>query len=381
MQRPPWLQRITGGVNNLMGRLTGPADPNLNAQENAARQQQARMAMIGRLLQSAAPRPQGTVSPLADFGAAITDARQAGNAYSADALRAKLVQAQLAQSQQGGQDPSAVRTLVAAGIDPASPEGRDILVKSLSGGGVGDQLAAIQAQLAIEQRRDQIDRDRATDARTAEEDRVKKVQLGNTLKSGITQTANLAELTQKLEGSFLEAGMPASTWRRTGASVLAGTGAALGMDTRELERDIASFDKLKKGLSDQLINLMGSSDNMGQATNSKLTQYQNALATTETSPGAIMSIQAGIAQTLLEEADAQGIEISGRDAIEANIAKWRHYESDPAAAVVDVPAAARAVSDFSRMTVEQLSALDPAKMTPELLEAAKKRWEELHNAR
>lgn len=121
-QRPPWLQRITGGVNNLVGRLTGPADPNLNAQENAARQEQARMAMIGRLLQSAAPRPQGTVSPLADFGAAITDARQAGNAYSADALRAKLVQAQLAQAQQGGQDPATIREMQALGY-PLTPEG------------------------------------------------------------------------------------------------------------------------------------------------------------------------------------------------------------------------------------------------------------------
>lgn len=101
MQRvPPWLQRITGGVNNLVERLTGPVDPNLNSQENAARQQQARMAMIGRLLQSTAPRPQGTFSPISDFGAAIMEGQQAGSAFSADAMRTKLMQAQIAQMTQ-----------------------------------------------------------------------------------------------------------------------------------------------------------------------------------------------------------------------------------------------------------------------------------------
>src|SRR5688572_17074530 len=52
---PPWLQKLSGGFNSVMNRFGGPADPNLTAQENDARQQQARMAMIGQLLQANAP--------------------------------------------------------------------------------------------------------------------------------------------------------------------------------------------------------------------------------------------------------------------------------------------------------------------------------------
>lgn len=119
---PPFLQRLRGGFNNFANRLAGPADPNLNAQENAARQQQARMAMAAQLLRASAPRPQGTGNALGDFGSAIMAGQQASGAYSADALRTKLMQAQLAQAQQGGQDPSTIREMQALGY-PLTPEG------------------------------------------------------------------------------------------------------------------------------------------------------------------------------------------------------------------------------------------------------------------
>jgi hypothetical protein len=323
---PRWLQKLSGGFNNVMGRMAGPDDPNLSPQENDARKQHAQMAMIGQILQGAAPRPKGTGSPLADFGSAMMAGQQASGAFSADAMRAKLMQAQMAQAQQGGQeraDPNVIRALVMAGIDPKSPQGQEIVIKSLTGG--NDQLEAIQAQLAIDQRRDQLARDRAADEqKTAEANRA-RVQMGNTLRRSINQTADIASLTEKLEGSFLEAGMPASSWRRTGASLLAGAGSALGMDTGKLETDLVNFDKLKKGMSDQLNNLV-STGSLGQVTNDKLQSFRDALANTETSPGAVMSIQAGIAEALLEEADAQGVEVENRSQVEANIKRWRAYE-------------------------------------------------------
>jgi hypothetical protein len=121
---PKWLQKASGGFNNVMGRLSGPDDPNLNAQENDARKQQAQMARIGQLLQGAAPRPKGTGSPLADFGSAMMAGQQAGNQFSADALRAQLMKAQIAQAQQqqGPQDPSDIRAMQALGY-PLTPEG------------------------------------------------------------------------------------------------------------------------------------------------------------------------------------------------------------------------------------------------------------------
>lgn len=119
---PPWLQKVAGGFNKFTNTLAGPADPNLSPQENDARQAQARMAMIGQLLQASTPRPKGTGSPLADFGSAIFAGQQAGNQFTTDALRAKLMQAQIAQAQTGAQDPSDIRAMVALGY-PLTPEG------------------------------------------------------------------------------------------------------------------------------------------------------------------------------------------------------------------------------------------------------------------
>jgi hypothetical protein len=376
VNRPRFIDRLKTGFSTL---VNGPPSPYLSPEEQAAASAQRRMAMTATLLRSSAPTPQGTgPGAFGALGAALESGGAAQSDAVQNAMRARVIQAQLA----GGQDrmSAAIGDMKALGY-PLTKEGFAAYNRDKgSDSPVSDQLAMIQAQLGIDQRRDQLARDRAADERTAEENRVKKVELGNTLNSGLTQTADLANLTEKLEGSFLAAGMPASSWRRTGASVLAGAGAALGMDTRELEGDIANFDRLKKGLSDQLINLMSNGD-LTRGTNQILQQYQNALATNETSPGAIMSIQAGIARTLLDEADAKGVTVRDREAIESNIKKWKHYESPQSEAVVDVPGAARSAADVARMTAEQLRALDPGQMTQEVLDAAKKRWEELHNAR
>jgi hypothetical protein len=119
---PPWLQKIAGGFNRVAGGLAGPDDPNLSPQENAARQQRQRMAMAAALMQASAPRPKGTGSPIADFGSAMMASQQAGDQFSADALRAKLMQMQMAQANQGAQDPSTIREMRALGY-PLTQEG------------------------------------------------------------------------------------------------------------------------------------------------------------------------------------------------------------------------------------------------------------------
>lgn len=280
-------------------------------------------------------------------------------------------------------DPADVRAMELLGYE-MTPEG---FAKYNADKGAGevtiaDQLGAIQTKLQIEQRQEELRREREADERATEERRVKRVQVRTGLRRGVEQTGELANLTEQLRGTFLEAGMPASTWRRTAASVLAGTGAALGMDTKKLEGDIATFDRLKKGLSDQLINLMSSGD-LSNQTNALLQQYQNALATTETSPPAIMAIQGNIAQTLLDEADAQGVEIFDRKKVEANIKKWHEYEQEQGEPVIDAPALARSVGDIAKMTATQLEeyGATAGDLTDEMLDAAAKRWDELNAGR
>jgi hypothetical protein len=120
---PKWLQMLSGGVNRMGGAMTGNAqNPYLNPQENSAMQQRMRQALATSLLMNSGPRPKGTSSPLGDVGAAMFASQQAGDQFTADALRAKMMQAQLAQAQQGAEDPAAIREMRRLGY-PLTPDG------------------------------------------------------------------------------------------------------------------------------------------------------------------------------------------------------------------------------------------------------------------
>jgi hypothetical protein len=376
MPLPRIGQAIQGGFQQL---VNGTPSPYLSPEEQAAASDQRRQAMIATLLQGSARTQRGTApGALATFGGAIQNGNNAQSDAVQDAIRMRMLKAQMAQMTQGTEGPSNVRSMRELGY-ALTPEGFKQYNADQGPPGGESPTDVLLATLLAQQRSDQLDRDRRSDARTAEEDRVKKEQLGSTLLRGIDQTAELAELNTKLDGSFLQAGLPASSWRRAGASIVSGLGSAVGMDMRGVEQDIRNFDVLKKGLSDQLINLMSTGD-LGAGTNAKLQQFQNALATTETSPGAIMEIQGKIAQTLLDEAAARGYTVPNRSQVEANIKKWHEYETKQGEAVVDAPAAAARVSEIARMSVAQLQELasKTGELTNEMREAAAKRWDELH---
>jgi hypothetical protein len=117
--------------------------------------------MIGQLLQGAAPRPRGTGSPLADFGSAMMAGQQAGNQFSADAIRAKLMQAQIAQAQQQQTtpDPAAIREMQTLGY-PMTQDGFKQYNQDRAerAGSVYDEL---NARLSVMEREERIARERA----------------------------------------------------------------------------------------------------------------------------------------------------------------------------------------------------------------------------
>lgn len=366
-------QALLGGFERLQN---GPSMPGLDqAEQDAARQRHQRQ-MMATLLQAGQPStaPQ---SGLAAIGGAVQDAQQVKDQFGADTMRAKLYRAQIEQMARPRQaqeraDPAALREMAALGF-PMTQEGFAAYNKAKgSENPVADQLSALQAQLAIQSRQDQIERDRRTDAEAAEAKSRARAQSASAIKRTLSQTADIAALTEGLEDSFLGAGMPASSWRRTAAGAWSGIAGALGGDTSKIDADIGKFDKMKKGMSDQLINLISTGD-LGDPTNAKLQSYQDALANTETSPPAIMSIQAGIAEAMIEAADNQGVQIEGRDKIEENIKKWRAYESKQGEPVIDIPA-------ISKMSAAQLSELanSGVTFTKEMIDAAEARWNELN---
>jgi hypothetical protein len=94
------LRQRLGGV------LNGTPAPYLSPQEQQAADQQRRVAMLATMLQGAGPRPQGTGSTVSDLGNALAVGQQVQGQFADQAMRARLLQVQMARAQQGG-DPSA----------------------------------------------------------------------------------------------------------------------------------------------------------------------------------------------------------------------------------------------------------------------------------
>lgn len=276
-------------------------------------------------------------------------------------------------------DPTDLQMMDALGL-PRTKEGFAQLQAAKSDGTMKPMMDALNLQiqglqLANMQRTAEQEQQQAREVRLTRE---------NSIKHGIEQTINIADLTKKLEGTALAAGLPASEWRRSGVGALAAVGGALGMDVEKMNADLTAFDTFKKNLNDQLISLM-SSGSLGQGTDAKLAQFRSSLASPDVQPATVMGIQAQIAQTFMDQADILGIEIPNRAETEAKIEEMRNYQPPGTEAVVDVPGAAatagRAVvraADIARMSVDQLSKLDPSTMTPELLKAAQERWSRLN---
>lgn len=241
----------------------------------------------------------------------------------------------------GGEErapPADLRMMEALGF-PMTPEGfAEYNAARGSEGGAEAMYQALLAQLAVAERQDTIARRQREDEAAATEERKARLTQQNTVNRSLKQTGEIVKLAEKLEGTFLEAGVPLADLRRTLSGAAAGIGSIIGADTAKARQINAAYDKLKKNTADQLINLM-SSGGLGEATNSKLEQYQKALASPETSVGAILSIQANIAEMLLDQADVEGYVVEDREKIEEQIAAMRAYsvgEAKPESNTVDL---------------------------------------------
>lgn len=375
--------------NGLNRAVNGVPSPYLEAPEQAAVNAQRRQAMIATLLQSAAPRPQGTGNTLGDMGAALAMGNQASALGLEQAMKARLLAVQMQQARNSGQaraEPSDLRMMQALGF-PLTQEGFKQYEATKGTSEKGSPLAETLAQLNVLAKEQDIRRGVLEDEQKARQQRIQDATQRNQIIQSLSQTSKIGDLNEKLEGSIVANGMPLADWRRAGVGILTSLGEATGFDTKAWRKDLDYYDQLKKNLSDQLINLM-STGSLGQGTNMMLQQYQDALANTGTSPGALMAIQANIAKTLLDAADANGYEIPNRTKYEESIAKWREYDTPPNRPVVDVPnaaanlskaakSAATTASDIAKMTMDQLQQIDLSNLSNEAFVAVNRRYQEL----
>lgn len=282
-------------------------------------------------------------------------------------------------------EPADIRSLRAVGIDPASPEGREIVLDRLRSQGATDEaLRALQLQLTsfgLEEKRR---------AREQEEDTQAKQRRGLELatRRNLRRVQKLADINQELRGTLFEAGIPFSDLRR---DTVAGLNAALeaaGVDRSQQRETVAKFDTFRKDLSDLVIDTIDRFG--GNITNQQLALLEEASAGPGVSPQTVASRLADVAEIQLDSARTEGIEIEDEDALREFIAQQRAFASggEPGPGTAEssggetespTPRRRRAPrpAAIRRMSAEQIRRLDRTDLSPEAEDALLARIEEL----
>lgn len=339
-----------------------------------ARQREARQGLLGRVQQG---------------GASLQDPETLG--LLARAEPELFSQGLLGQVFQGPQqqraEPADIRSLRAVGIDPASPEGREIVLDRLRSQGATDEaLQALQLQLTsfgLEEKRRQ---------RRQEEDTEAKQRRGLELatRRNLRRVQKLADINQDLRGTFFEAGIPFPDLRR---DTVAGVNAALeaaGVDRSQQQQTVAKFDTFRKDLSDLIIDTIDRFG--GNITNQQLALLEEASAGPGVSPETVASRLADVAEIQLDSARTEGIELENEDALREFIAQQRAFASGGGTGAEASEGSAGAAAPPSsgegrrrtptprairRLNAAQIRELDRSRLSPEQEDALLARIEEL----
>lgn len=235
--------------------------------------------------------------------------------------------AALAQSllnpQQGQEraEPADIRTLRAIGIDPTSPEGREIILGRLQeNGSTSDEaLRNVELQLKLLQIED-VRRERAQTETTAARERV---GLQRAAVSTLRDAEELAQLTDELEGTFLETGLPASDLRRTTSAGFAAALDGLGIDQSDKREIIGKFDRFKKLSTSFAIDAIDRFAATGAVSQSKFQALIDSTVNIGASPSANRAILADVIETTLDAAATEGIRVSNERELLRTLRKLR----------------------------------------------------------
>ncbi len=211
-------------------------------------------------------------------------------------------------------EPSFVR-MVRALEDPSlDDEQRELLRNHLVAdpSSTDEMLRALDVQLRgmrLQQEQRQLDRE-DRDEREARGDLIVSVR------GDLNAARELAELNDRLAGTALETGMPASELRRLVASGGAAVGRALGIDTSEAQQLVADFDRFEKLSTDFGLKSAQRMFDRGQITNLQLQAVRDASVSPFVAPDANRRVIADMVDLLLTSADRADIEIADRERFE-----------------------------------------------------------------
>jgi ribosomal protein L12E/L44/L45/RPP1/RPP2 len=223
-------------------------------------------------------------------------------------------------------DTSLVRNLQAAGIDPMSAEGQEIIRQNLTGGNIDELLKTIQAQQA--QLNTQLAQERLTQQRRARQasvrtERQERLESENAVFRGIRNIDELSTLVDRLEGTFLEPGGGADELRRAGLGAAAFLGERLGFDTQEQQRLAADLDRFRQLATGAGLENLEILRGTGAISDQKFQTLLKTFTDPTASPDAIRRALADAMEAQLDAAGKLDLDLPNRDEIEAQMQRLR----------------------------------------------------------
>jgi hypothetical protein len=213
------------------------------------------------------------------------------------------------QLPQAGNPPESLALLQAAGIDPASPEGRSLIERRI--GGDGNAFEGLQAQLmTLQAQQAQAALDKSERERVASENAAKHSTRGL-----LRNAKEMAEINDRLEGTLMQTGVPMTELRR-GAAGAAALLEPFGFDMKKTQAAVEDFDRFNKLANQMVIDLLPKMAAAGTITDTKYDSLQSTLASTAVSPGANRLVLADIIDLGLESADTLGMSLEERQTLE-----------------------------------------------------------------
>lgn len=212
---------------------------------------------------------------------------------------------------------SLVRNMRSAGIDPSSPEGRELIVGSIRGGDLSQQMGRLQALSAENQLMRQQEELRAMradrDAKQLSQTQM-RTDLANTLRTDVERAFEVADLLDGLEGSIAQPG-ELSQIRQFGV----GLAGLVSPESRQLSAASERFNQLATGFGLRSLETLRGTGTISDQKFSTL--LRNSMSGAK-SPEANRLALADQLQETLNAADKMGIDVP-RERIEGLLERLR----------------------------------------------------------
>lgn len=229
-----------------------------------------------------------------------------------------------------------------------------------------DPNGALTDQVQLQLLSLQLENERAKRAETEKTRTQEIAATRRDVNSDLSKLQEMAQLNQRLQGTFLEAGMVNPDLRRDAASVIQGIQQTFGADTSEAKQRLADFDRFQKLTQDFVINSIDRFASSGALTNAKFDALLSSNASLGASPQANNLIFADNIKAILDAAEIEGIDVPNAGPLRELADSLKMGAQPQSAAPVNI----------ETMPIDDLMNLDTTGLTPAQINRAMQRVRE-----